>query len=155
VEVTLTQGDFMTYNWVLALERPVLPFFIYSFTLLFLAGLLGLWPAARVFALAVLVPMLGYLLWVFLSARALWARYPHLRVPRTYVFEEDAYLVKAGAHTAAVPYARLRRALASRGALYLLREDGSADILPRRALPEGLEAFIVQRVGEPRRSSFL
>jgi len=155
VQVTLTRGEFMYYNWVLALERPVLPFFLYSFVLLSLASLTGLWPSGRAFALAVFVPMLAYALFVFLSARRLWASYPPLRAPRTYVFKEKSCLVKTEKKSVPVPYDALREVLASRRALYLLREDGTADILPKGALPEGFEAFIAGKIGEVRHSSFL
>ena len=44
--------------------------------------------------------------------------------------------------------------LTRRDFLYLIRKDGSADILPREALPEGLETFIAEKF-EIERSSFL
>ncbi len=145
----------MYYTWVLALGRPVLPFFLYSFVLLTFASVLGLWPAGRAFALAVLVPMLGYLLWVFLSGRGLWARYPQLRAERRYTFEATEYLIQTSQSTVSIPYTALQRLLKSRAGLYLIRQDGSADILPRRDLPEGLEAFLAGKVSEVERSSFL
>lgn len=145
----------MYYTWVQALSRPVLPFFLYSFVLLTFSSLLGLWPAGRAFALAVLVPMLGYLLWVWLTGRGLWAKYPQLRAPRTYRFEAAGYAVQTPENTVRLPYGELARLLSSRRALYLIRRDGSADILPRSALPEGLEGFLKGKVPAAERSSFL
>ncbi len=155
VTLTLTRDDYMYYTWVLALGRPVLPFFLYSFVLLTFASLLGLWPAGRAFALAVLVPLLGYMLFIFLSGRGLWARYPQLRAERRYTFGDAGYVVQTAENTVSVPYAQLQRLLRSRAALYLIRQDGSADILPRRDLPEGLEVFLAGKVSEVERSSFL
>ena len=154
VTVRLARGNFLYYTWVLALRRPVLPFLLYSFALLFLLGVTGAWPAARVFSLAVFVPLLGYLLWVWVAAHLLWARHPALKEPRRYRFGAHSYQLDAGAHRVSVAYSDLTRVLGSRRALYLLRRDGSADILPRTELPEGLEDFLAQRL-EVERSSFL
>jgi len=152
--VRLTRNDYMYYTWVLALRRPVLPFLMYSFALLFLLGVTGVWPAARVFSLAVSVPLLGYLLWVWVAARTLWARHPALREPRQYRFKARSYLLDAGKGKVPVAYGDLERMLSSRRALCLLRRDGSADILPRTELPEGLEAFLADKI-TVERSSFL
>ena len=151
--VQLTQTDFFYYTWVLALKRPVLPFLLYSFVFLFLLGLTGLWPAARVFSLAVFVPLLGYLFWVWSSATTLWARFPALREARRYRFTAESYRVEADSGSTKVSYGDIQ-ALSSRRALYLIRSDGSADILPRDVLPEGLEAFLAEKL-EIERSSFL
>ena len=81
--VRLARKDFLHYTWALALRRPLLPFLLYSFTLLFLLGATGMGPAARVFSLAVFVPLLGYLLWVW---------HPALQEPRHYRFKAHSYL---------------------------------------------------------------
>lgn len=154
VTVHLTRGDFLYYTWVLALKRPVLPFLLYSFALLFLLGVTGVWAGARVFSLAVFVPLLGYLLWVWAAAQLLWALHPALREPRHYRFGARAYLLGVGKGEVAVAYGDLAQVLTSRRALYLLRRDGSADILPRAGLPEDLEAFLAEKL-PAERSSFL
>lgn len=151
--VQLERRDFLYYTWVLALKRPVLPFLLYSFVFLFLLGITGVWPTARVFSLAVFVPLLGYLFWVWSSATTLWARFPALREARHYHFKAAAYLLATGQGEVKVGYKDVQ-ALSSRRAFYLIREDGSADILPRDALPEGLEAFLAAEF-EVERSSFL
>ncbi len=151
-DVQLERRDFLYYTWVLALKRPVLPFLLYSFVFLFLVGITGVWPTARVFSLAVFVPLLGYLFWVWSSAMTLWARFPELRETRHYHFTAAAYRLGT-AQGEAIRYKDVE-ALSSRRALYLIRKDGSADILPRDALPEGLEAFLAQKL-TVERSSFL
>lgn len=152
--VELTRKDFFYYTWVLALKRPVLPFMIYSFIFLFLIGVTGVWPTARVFSLAVFVPLLGYLLWVWVAAQTLWARHPALKSPRHYDFKPKSYLLGTGAGKVTVAYKDVAQVLSSRRALYVIRRDGSADILPRSALPEGLEPFLSEKLTvEP--SSFL
>lgn len=152
--VRLARKDFLYYTWVLALRRPLLPFLMYSFALLFLLGATGVWPAARVFSLAVFVPLLGYLLWVWLAAQSLWARHPALQEPRHYRFKARSYLLDAGTGEVPVAYGDVTQVLTSRRALYLLRRDGSADILPRTELPEGLEDFLAEKI-TVERSSFL
>ncbi len=153
-DVTLTRTDLETYNWVLALERPVLPFFMYTFALLLLADLFRVWSDARLYAFAVLVPALGYLLFVKLSSLAVWRRYPELREPKRYTFKKDAYQLKQAGKTVSVPYADVARVLESRRAYYLVRMDGSADILPKGAIEEGvLEGLLKDRSWK--RSSFL
>lgn len=137
-DVTLTRADFETYNWVTALERPVLPFFMYTFVLLLLADLFRVWQDARLYAFAVIVPALGYMLFVQLSTLAVWRRYPELREPKRYTFEEKAYQLKQAGKTATVPYKEIARVLESRRAYYLVRNDGSADILPKRVIEEGV-----------------
>lgn len=139
----------------MALKRPLLPFFLYSFTLLSLLGLTGVWPGARVFSLAVLLPLLLYLLWIYLAGLLLWARYPALKKPRRYTFTPDAYRLEvAGDREVSVPYGDVAELFTVRRALYLLRRDGSADILPRSELPEGLEAFLTDKFPAVR-SNFL
>lgn len=157
VQVRLSRGDFLYYNWTLALERPVLPFFLYSFGFFFLTSLLGLWPQGRLYAFAVLVPMLGYALFVWLSSLALWRRFPQLRNPRSYAFGPEHYLVETEAATLSIPYTDLARVLESRAAFYLVRRDGSADVLPKRALADeaSLRRLLERQLGEVRRSSFL
>ena len=122
----------MYYNWVMALERPVLPFFIYTFTALTLVSLLNIWPPARVYALIALLPMLGYMLWVWASATRLWRSYPELAGPRGYIFKEKSYLVEEASKKTPVAYSELARVVESRQAVYLIRANGSADILPKR-----------------------
>ena len=152
--VQLSRKDFMYYTWVLALRRPVLPFMIYSFIFLFLLGVTGVWPTARVFSLAVFVPLVGYLLWVWVAARTLWSRHPALKEPRHYHFKTRSYLLDTGTGKVPVAYEDVTQVLSSRRALYLLRRDGSADILPRDSLSEGLEPFLNEKL-TVERSSFL
>lgn len=154
--VQLKQGDFLYYTWVLALKRPVLLFFIYTFVLLFLLSVTGIYPPARVYSLALLLPLVGYLIWVYLSALLLWSRFPALRAPRHYTFKESSFLLQTedAASKKPIPYSEITRLLLSRRALYLLRQDGTAEILPREALPVGLEDFLNARL-ESERSSFL
>ena len=152
--VQLSRQDFFYYTWVLALRRPVLPFLLYSFAFLFLLGVTGVWLSARVFSLAVLVPLLGYLLWVWVSAQTLWTRYPTLKEPRRYSFKARSYLLDTVHGKVKIPYGDVAQALSSRRAVYLVRQDGSADILPRGALPEGLEALLAEKL-TIERSSFL
>ena len=152
-DVQLERRDFLYYTWVLALKRPVLPFLLYSFIFLFLLGITGVWPTARVFSLAVFAPLLGYLFWVWISAGTLWARFPALREVRHYHFTAEAYRLETPQGEAEISYEDVE-VLSSRRALYLIRGDGSADILPRDALPEGLEAFLADKF-EIERSSFL
>ncbi len=152
-DVQLERRDFLYYTWVLALKRPVLPFLLYSFIFLFLLGITGVWPAARVFSLAVFAPLLGYLFWVWSSAVTLWARFPALRETRHYRFTAELYRLETAQGEAEVSYEDVE-ALGSRRAFYLIRRDGSADILPRDALPEGLEALLEEKF-EVERSSFL
>lgn len=152
-DVQLERRDFLYYTWVLALKRPVLPFLLYSFAFLFLLGITGVWPTARVFSLAVFAPLLGYIVWVWISAGTLWARFPALREARYYHFKAASYLLETAQGKAKVSYKDIE-ALSSRRAFYLIRGDGSADILPRNALPEGLEAFLAEKF-EIERSSFL
>lgn len=143
----------MYYNWVMALERPILPFFIYTFTALTILSLLNIWAPARVYAFIVLLPMLGYMLWVWLSATNLWRRFPELAGPRSYIFKEKSYLVEEANKKTPVAYADVARVVESRRGLYIMRVSGSADILPKRFLEDGdaLEALEVPWVG----SSFL
>lgn len=149
IGVALTRGEFLSYNWALALERPVLPFLAYTFVLFALAGLLGVLPAGRVLAAAALAPALVYAVWVWGSASALWARHPELAAERRLHFKERSYLVAEGGTSHRVPYDRVARVLETRSALYLARTDGGADIVPKRVLeePEAFAAFLRERVG--------
>ncbi len=153
VAVTLTRDDFAYFNWALALERPILPYLFYTFTFLVLVSFLGLWPAGRAFVPAVFIPLLGYLFFVWLATRRLWGRLAEADKNRRYRFLETGYRVN-GRETAA--YREVARAIESRRGLYLLREDGSAEVLPKRDLDENLLAFLKERL-EPvwKRSSFL
>lgn len=154
--VQLKRSDFLLYTWAVALRRPVLPFFLYSFTLLALLGLTGVWPGARVFSVAVSLPLLLYVLWIYLAALLLWARYPALQKPRRYTFMPDGYRLEvAESDPVVVPYDEVRELFTVRRALYLLRRDGSADLLPRAEAPEGLESFLSEKVPKTERSSFL
>ena len=156
-EVELERRDFLHYNWALAFERPIMPFFLYTFVACALAGMLGVWPAGRLFAFAVLIPLLAYNVWIWVSSRSLWTRYPHLRQARGYTFKDDAYRVRSPDGAVSVPYLEVTRTLETRAAFYLLRSDGSGDILPKRLLGD-VDAFrqlLKGKVGELKRSSFL
>lgn len=146
----------MYYIWTLALERPILPFFIYTFTALFLVSITGLWPAGRLYAFTVLIPLLGYTLFVWLSARGTWRRFPMIREPKRYVFKERSYLLEEGGKKTPVAYDEVN-VLTSRRAVYLLRQAGGADLLPRRSVEdvEGFLEFLEEKTGEVRSSNFL
>ena len=156
-EVELERGDFLYFNWTLAFERPLIPFFLYTFVALTLASMLGVWPAGRTFALAVLVPLLGYNLWIWFSGRSLWRRFPQLRQPRVYTFREEAYRVRTAAGSHSVPYRDVVQVLESRRGFYLLRADGSGDILPKRAVgdADGCRSLLAEKIGPAKHSSFL
>ena len=119
----------MYYNWTLALERPILPFFIYTFTALVLASITGLWPAGRLYAFTVLIPLAGYTLFVWLSARGTWRRFPMIREPKRYVFKEKSYLLEEGGKKTPVAYGEVN-VLTSRHAIYLLRRTGALTSCP-------------------------
>ena len=156
VQVQLRRGDFMYYTWVSAFERPILPFFIYTFTALVLVSVTGLWYSGRLYALAVLVPLLGYLMFVWLSARGAWRHFPMIGKPKTYIFKERSYLLEEGGKKTPVPYDDVS-VLTSRRGIYLLRPSGSADILPKESVEDvvGLLKFLEKKTGEARTSNFL
>ena len=156
VQVTLQKGEYRYFNWVLAFERPILPFFLYTFVLVNLASLLGVWPDGRVFGLAILPPLLGYAIWVHTTAGRVWKAYPAIQRPRTYRFGEESYTVQ-GEEREEIPWSRVDQALVSRRGVYLLRSDGSADILPKAAAGdfEALVGWVQARVTRMKRSSFL
>ena len=156
VSVTLERGDFMYYTWVLALERPILPFFIYTFTALVLVSVTGLWPTGSLYAFAVMIPLVGYTLFVWLSAWLTWRRFPMIREPKRYVFKEKSYLLEEGGKKTPVTYEEVD-VLTSRRGIYLLRRTGSADLLPKRSIEDvkGLLGFLEQKTGEGRTSNFL
>lgn len=158
VEVALSRGEFDAYNWAFAFERPIFPFLLYTFTLLAFAGLLGVWPAGRAFASAALLPLVAYALYVWQSSRALWARHPEIAAPRGYTFKAKSYLIAEGGVNTPVAYRDVARVLETRGAFYLLREGGGADVLPKRVFGEDVEEvreFLKGRVEGWKRSSFL
>ena len=146
----------MYYNWTLAFERPILPFFIYTFTALVLVSITGLWPVGRLYAFAVLIPLVGYTLFVWLSARGTWRRFPMIREPKRYVFKEKSYLLEEGGKKTPVAYGEVN-VLTSRRGVYLLRRTGGADLLPKRSIEDAdkLLEFLEQKTGEARGSSFL
>lgn len=163
----------MYYSWVTAFERPILPFFMYTFVLLNLSSLLGVFPDGNVFAFAVLVPMVGYLILVQVTAAQLWRRFPQLNAPRHYTFKPTLYRIKSPQaapvseqsdskkRKVTINYEQVRQVLSSRRGFYLLRADGSADIIPKDALSdqgikhEAMEAFLSEHVSEPKPSFFL
>lgn len=174
VDVALTRGDFMYYSWVTAFERPILPFFLYTFVLLNLSSLLGVFPDGNVFAFAVLVPLVGYLLLVQVTASQLWRRFPQLSTPRHYTFKPTLYRIKspqaaptkehedsAVKRKVTINYDQITQVLSSRRGFYLLRTDNSADIIPKDALQaqginaKTMEAFLNKHISEPKPSMFL
>jgi hypothetical protein len=158
LDFELGRRDFMLFNWAQALERPVLPFFVYTFTLLALASMIGIWPAGRVYAFAVLVPLLGYLLWIRVSEGVLWRNFPQLRERRRVVFGDLGFEVDLATERYRVEYHELDSVLESRGGIYLLRKDGGAEIVPKRALrgSEAIRELLEPRLGgQWRRSSYL
>ncbi len=156
ISVTLERGDFMYYTWTSALERPILPFFIYTFTALVLVSLTGLWPTGSLYAFAAMIPLVGYTLFVWLSAWLTWRRFPMIREPKRYVFKEKSYLLEEGGKKTPVAYDEVD-VLTSRRGIYLLRRTGSADLLPKRSIEdvEGLLEFLEKKTGEARTSNFL
>lgn len=157
LDVKLERADFMYYNWTLALERPVFTFLMYTFILLTLASMVGIWPAARLYAFAALIPLLGYMLFVWLTARNLWQRFPSIRAPRRYLFKTNSYLIEEEGNKIPVPFERLEWVLESRSGFYLIRKDGGADLLPKRNLGDNtsFRRFLHTKVPEVARSSFL
>ena len=156
VSVTLERRDFMYYTWTLALERPVLPFFIYTFTALVLVSIVGIWPTGSLYAFAVMIPLVGYTLFVWLSAWLTWRRFPMIREPKRYIFKEESYLLEEGGKKTPVAYDEVD-VLTSRRGIYLLRRTGGTDLLPKRSVGDvaGLLAFLEQKAGEGRTSNFL
>jgi hypothetical protein len=156
VRVALTRREFRYFNWVLAFERPTLRFLLMTFVLLSLASLLGVWAVGRVFALAALVPTLGYVVWLITTTNALWRRHPEIGAERTYRFREESYTV-TGSAAEEVAWNDLARAIEARPAFYLMRRNGLADLLPKRALPDSaaFAAELRRRVREVSRSSYL
>ncbi|MCB1032212.1 MAG: hypothetical protein KDD47_00060 [Acidobacteria bacterium] len=158
IRVTLSEGDFLYFNWVLGLERPILPFFLYGFIFFNLASLLGVWPAGRTFALAILVPAVGYSVWLTTSAKRLWRTLPQIRAPRSYRFREENLTVEVDSEES-ILYGDLVQVLESRRGIYLNRPDGSHEILPKKALPDpdGFVRTLRARVPTSRfkRSTFL
>ena len=156
VSVTLKRGDFMYYTWTLALERPILPFFIYTFTALVLVSITGLWPTGSLYAFAVMIPLVGYTLFVWLSAWLTWRRFPMIREPKRYVFKEKSYLLEEGGKKTPVAYEEIN-VLTSRRGIYLLRRAGGADLLPKRSVEdeEKLSGLLEQKTGERKTSNFL
>ncbi|MEZ4629526.1 MAG: YcxB family protein [Deinococcales bacterium] len=162
IEVKLSRQDFFYYNWVMAFERPTLPFLIYTLTALALLSILGVFPWARSYALAAFVPLVGYFLWLWLSTQLLWQKFAEeFRQTRQYSFYEEAYRTKIGAKNFDNPYAKLAKVIESRQAFYLFHENGQADILTKDALlraKESLETmreFLGGRGLEPQKSTFL
>jgi hypothetical protein len=157
IEVRLERSEFMYFNWTLALERPVFTFLMYTFILLTLAGMVGVWPAAGLYALAALVPLLGYTLLVWLTAKRLWHHVPGIRQPRRYLFKENTYLVEEEGAINPVAYGTLERVLESRNGFYLMRRDGRADLLPKRVLKDEVyfRRFLQAKVNEVGGSSLL
>ncbi|MCA9839752.1 MAG: YcxB family protein [Trueperaceae bacterium] len=154
IPVNLNRRDFSYYNWVIALERPILPFFIYTFTLLILADLFKIWPDARLYAFAVLIPAVAYLLFVWLSTKSLWQKIKALQEPSTYYFLADGYQVVRKKDRANISYDQIKQVLESRKGIYLIRQDGTADILPKgTASKEALSPFFDKKLW--RSSSFL
>lgn len=164
----------MYYSWVTAFERPILPFFMYTFVLLNLSSLLGVFPGGNLFAFAVLVPMVGYFLLVQITASQLWRRFPQLDAPRHYTFKPTLYRIKSPEAAPAneregstikrkvtINYDQVQQVLSSRRGFYLLRKDGSADIIPKDSLNdqgiklETMETFLSRYISEPKPSFFL
>ncbi len=150
--VNLTRADFIYYNWTAAFDKPILPFFLYTFVLLNLASLLGVFPAGNEFAFAVLVPLVGYVILVQASASLLWRRVPQLAAPKHYSFKQKSYRLKTSTDqtdktstaNVSIDYADVAKVLVSRRGYYLLRADGSADIIPKAVLEAhniNLDAF--------------
>lgn len=157
VDVTISREDFGYYNWAMALERPILPFLMYTFILLAFASMLGVFPAGRAFAGAALIPMAGYLLWMRASISRLWRLYPQIRSPRSYAFKAQSLLIRTEKNNVPVSYDSIAKIMTSRRGIYILRKDQSADILPRRAIEDDalLLRFLESKVSEVRASNFL
>jgi hypothetical protein len=156
LHVTLSRGDFVYFNWALAMERLMLPFFLYGFVLFTLASLLGVLPAGRTVAVAFVVPATGYCLWLTFAVSALWRKLPQLAAPRVYRFRDEAYQVEVETEER-ISYRDLAQVLESRRGFYLRRADGTHDILPKRALldTDAFSKFLHSRAGDFKRSKFL
>ena len=156
LEIQLQREHLVHYQWMVALQRPVLPFLAYTSVILVLAALTGIWPQAGAFAPAALFPLVAYLLWVPMSGRALWRRAPGLADRRVLVRDPGGYVVTGPSGSDRVPWGEVEDALLSSRLLALRRRNGAADLVPW-SLP-GTEALLraAEDAGvEVRRSAFL
>ena len=105
---------------------------------------------------AILIPAVGYCVFLMSSARGMWEKLPQLRKPRTYRFGEESFQVEVESEEA-IGYRELTVVLESRRGLYLARPDGSHEILPKKAVadwPE-LARMLRGKVARYKRSTFL
>ena len=140
LEIRLPREHLVHYQWMVALERPVLPFLAYTSVILVLAALTGVWPQAGAFAPAALFPLVAYLVWVPMSAWALWRRVPGLAEPRVLGPDGAGYAVTGPGGTDRIPWNEVQDALVSGRLLALRRRSGAADLVPR-SIP-GAEALL-------------
>lgn len=156
MEIQLRREHLVHYQWMVALQRPVLPFLAYTSVILVLAALTGIWPQAGAFAPAALFPLVAYLLWVPMSGRALWRRAPGLADRRVLTLDAAGSVVTGPSGTDRIPWDEVEDALLSSRLVVLRRRSGAADLVPRST--PGTEALLhaIEAAGvEVRRSAFL
>lgn len=157
VRVRLNRNDLVHAQWVMALDRPVLPFLVYTSIVLVLLSVTGVWPAAGAFAPAALLPLAAYLAWVPASGRLLWRRVPGLDSPRTIRWRAEGYTVEGPTGRDRVAWTDVDSALHSRRMLVIRRRSGMADLIPLSEAGEALAMVpALERAGvEVRASRFL
>ncbi|MEM6428206.1 MAG: hypothetical protein AAF708_03125 [Deinococcota bacterium] len=164
--VKLARGDFIYYNWTAAFDKPILPFFLYTFVLLNLSSLLGVFPDGNVFAFAVLIPLVGLIARVQIASSLLWRRVPRLAAAKNYSFKQKSYQLKTSTEQAdtvkvVIDYADVAKVLVSRRGYYLIRADGSADIIPKMVVdaqnisPDAFSAWLDANIETVTSSFFL
>jgi len=130
VTVRLSRNDLVHAQWVLALERPVLPFLAYTSVGLILLSLTGIWPAAGAFVPAALLPLVVYLTWVPAAGRLIWRRVPGLDSPRTLRWDEAGYSVEGPTGRDRIRWGQVEAAFRSRRILAIRRQSGALDLVP-------------------------
>ncbi|TVR61159.1 MAG: hypothetical protein EA422_12925 [Gemmatimonadales bacterium] len=158
IQVRLRRDDLVHAQWVMALDRPVLPFLVYTSIALVLLSLTGIWPAAGAFAPAALLPLAAYLAWVPASGRVLWRRVPGLDSPRTIRWGTEGYTVAGPTGRDRVAWTEVDMALQSRRLLIIRRRSGMADLIPLSREEGGAGGLVpaLERAGtEVRQSRFL
>lgn len=136
----LSRDDLVHAQWVLALDRPVLPFLAYTSAGLILLSLTGIWSAAGAFVPAALLPLVIYLTWVPAAGRLLWRRVPGLDSPRTLRWDGAGYSVEGPTGKDRVAWSQVATAFRSRRILAIRRGSGALDLIPVEQAGEDLLA---------------
>lgn len=153
VPVTLTRGDLRHFQWALALSRPVLPFLIYTTTLLVLLSLTGLWAQAGAFVPAAMLPLLAMATWAEGVSGVAWRKHFRSDPRRRFRFASTGYVVAGPDGEDKVGWSDVEAVLTTRRLLILLRRNGQADILPLRELEDtGGLGSALDRAAVPRRN---